>query len=335
MTLVRVTIGLFFELIVLPYLLGVKYVELVNKKEKNGCFVYGYCIMFSLFYITIMPFIYMRWTLRIASIVWLIETIVLVIVLCAVSKNLIKDVKEKINALKINFDKDKIIVLFLWAGIGLASLLFVPSLMGDETIVTAVMTWTTDTMYVYDPYTKNLYWELPLIAKAPIAMFYAVIAKITTLSPMIVIKYIMPIVLMVLCYQVYSLLSTKLFYNVKQRYLFQIIVILSYFGMLFFKEQRNMNILQNVWEGKSILWNIFIPFALYLGLDYLEGNSYYKKLISCIWAFVILTIVSLLLSVDGYFYISTITFIFVIVYIIRWGIKHADNRKFSNDDICD
>lgn len=335
MAIFRATVGLIFELIVFPYLLGEKYMDLMKKKERNGGIIYGYCVMCSLFYITIMPFIHLRMTLRIASIVWLIETIVLTLVLCVTSKNIVKIVEEKIIAIKNNFDKGKLIVLLLWIGIGLIALIFVPSVTSDETVVTALTTWKTDSMYVYDPYTKNVYWEFPSIAKAPIAIFYTVIAKITALSPVTVIKYVMPIILMSLCYQVYSLFSTKLFGNAKQRYQFQIVVILGYFGMLFFKEQGSMNVLQNIWNGNLILWNIFIPFALYLGLDYLEQNNYQKKILSCICAFIILTLTSLLLTVDGCFYISTITFICVIVYIVRWGIKYADNRKYDDDDIRD
>lgn len=331
----RAIVGIIFELLIFPMLIGQAYLSIVEKKKEPGIMVYGYCLMFAFFLLIISPMIYWKISLKNAAYVWIGISLSLSALALIYIKNLIQTLKEKWKRLMVKKIQGILFILFLVCVIAFSLFCVIPK-DNDQTIITSVMAWQTNTMFVYNPYTGQEYMNIPAIAQAPISMFYAVIAKIIGIHPTILAKMLLSAFFILLCMEVYILLSTRLFdKNSRQRKSFIWIIVFLFIGLIFTNINEKANILQSVWTGESLLVNLLIPFCLYIILELNNkiktSSKYIRKYYISI--FLILVLDAKLFSVNGGFYIIFMFLVFILLALIEGGRKIVSGTKFdSNND---
>lgn len=111
-------------------------------------------------------------------------------------------------------------------------------------------------------------------ALAPISAFYATIGTLLDTHSTIVTHTIMPILFLVMAYNVYYELAIRLFKNKEKDYIYIFLIILGILNVFSFDiKGANRYLLLYTWFGRSLLAGIFLPLIWAISLDAMDKSS--------------------------------------------------------------
>lgn len=255
-------------LLIIPYFTGILYcrwIKLENKSIMEN-WLYGELCICSLFYVLAIPMILAHVKFHILESVWFVlGTIISMICIIMCRREISRSIKKTLH-IWYSFKKYQMIMLLAFVILIVVADVFLVPISGSQIIPTARETIKTDLMYVVNPYTKVQYSILPVkLAYAPIAMYYAAIAKISGVDVTVIIVTIMPLVLLAASGKVYCILAKELYIENRKKQCIFLGIVLAIYTILAFTEYKDwMNAFRNIWQGESILFNIVMPGMLAL-----------------------------------------------------------------------
>lgn len=135
-------------------------------------------------------------------------------------------------------------------------------------VASAQTTLDTNSLFMIDPYTGDAFSKFPArYVLSPFPLFMAFISKLVGVKATVMAHTLLPMVLILMVYAVYSLWAKELFReNVKAQtiFLFWVMVILAFSD--FSTHARGMMMFPRIWQGKAILATILLPLVLLLGM---------------------------------------------------------------------
>ena len=278
-------IGCVLLLVVISLLLG----KLLCGKCYNlilECAV-GFFVLLALFEVISLPCIFFRRSLKELSLVMA----AVIGGLCFIS--FVLHGKELIGAVKeFRWKKPKmlVVVVLLLVLLKTTVLGFGNHIDDDDAfyVATAVTAVDTNTLYAFDPYTGNSYYEFPArYVLSPFPLLGAVIGKWVGIRPTVFFHTVLPFVMIPLAYGVYSLIGNRVFGQNREKNAW-FLIFLSFVNLFsgFSAWSVGEFLLVRIWQGKAILASILLPFLIYFILCYFEKN--YLTLKECILLFIVM-----------------------------------------------
>lgn len=135
-------------------------------------------------------------------------------------------------------------------------------------VASAATSLSTDTIFQFNPYTGELYKNLPSrYVLSPFHAFTAVISKVTDTHPAIIAHSVFMIWFLLIAYMVYALMGRLLFAGDKEKtgYFLIIVTVLSIFSG-YSERTSGLFLLIRLWQGKAVLAGVLLPLVLYLFL---------------------------------------------------------------------
>ncbi len=267
-----------FWMFVIPIILGLGVLILDKKKNKNICLalILGLFIELLFFEILSIPMTFAKCSFTMLKNSWMIGTILLAVLSGVLNrhnwKNIIKQNIEEIKGLP------KILtVIFL---ILLTIQCYVPFKYMHEDfddsnfVAKASIAIDTDSLFVYDD-AGNEYEKFPtrtVLSQFP--HFTAVISELSIIHPTIMAHTIFPVIFVIMAYAFYYILGLTLFKNDQKKTLvfLNVLAILFMFGN-YSRYTNFVRLLYRVWQGKSILANITLPFIWYVFMEYIGKEN--------------------------------------------------------------
>ncbi len=266
----------FLWVILIPLLIGCYWSER-HKKYPGSLFLayfYGIFIEFALFEILAVPLTFLKASLRLLTVLWLILSLALAV--CSVilgrgfplirkkitvfGKNMKASIRERVTPLLL-------VLLFCL----ILQVVFVTAFQHiDEDdayfVATASTAVQTDTLLEYNPYTGELYHSLPArYVFAPWPLFLAVLTIITGIHPAVIAHLILPGLILLLAYLIYALIARELFPEKSYQrdlFLLAVVLILSFFGFSIYTSGTFL--LTRGWQGKALVAGLIQPALFYI-----------------------------------------------------------------------
>jgi hypothetical protein len=168
-------------------------------------------------------------------------------------------------------------------------------------VAKAVIAVDTNSLFKYDDEGNELT-SIPIRnGLSPFFWFTACIATLSDTHPTIMAHTIFPVIFVLIAYNVYYLIATTLFKDdLKKQFTFLIILSVLYIFGNYTRYSIFVRLLTRIWQGKSILATITIPFIFYLFLEHLGKEKdifYWFILMITLWGSVLLTSMSLSLPI--------------------------------------
>lgn len=283
---------LFVVLLIVPALMGILCEGLIHSKDHRplSIILYGYLLMFSLFWLTSVPIILINHQ-KFSLVVWIygIELILFSTVgfVLGLRKYLIrKRSNQKLFHLKKQLKKYDKLSLALW---GLFFLMLVYQLYksvlhtsfdGDDAYYVAIANIANqqNNMYGIIPY-NGISTSLQVQhAIAPLPIFTAFIARVSGIHSTIINHLVMPFVLIPLTYYVYFLVGERLFYKNKNGipvFLILISLLQIYGDISIYTKEKFF--LTRTWQGKSVYANLILTMIFFLMLSLAERQHKQDK----------------------------------------------------------
>lgn len=239
-----------------PYCIGK---ALIRKEEDSILFscTLGNIAQMAIFFVMAIPMILLKINFYVLQRSYSI-TIVVVAVICLIyslffRKNIINLNKEKIKKYIKNVSIFQIIGVFLVIGLLFIRLRYT-NMNYDDSVVVVYSTEMCSS--------GNMYFEYGKLAArkafAPISAFYSMVAVNVKLHPTIVTHTVMPIILLIMAYNIYYELGKLLFKDKEKAWIFLIIV--SFLNLYSFSSKgENLYMILYTWFGRSILGGIILP----------------------------------------------------------------------------
>lgn len=258
-------------MLLLPFLLGLLYTRFAGEEKNNLLFnlVTGYILALGVFEVLALPMIAARQSLSLLTNIYGGILMVLAAVsLCLNYKRICQVALETVAAVK-GF------TLAIWAELALifCQLLVYVRYQYTNTddafyVASAVTSLATDTIFQYNPYTGELYKNLPSrYVLSPFHGFIAVVSKAVDNHPAIIAHSVFMILFLLIAYMVYALIGEVLFGGDKERTgYFLIIVTLLVMFSGYSERTSGLFLLIRLWQGKAVLAGILLPLILYLFL---------------------------------------------------------------------
>ncbi|MCM1257795.1 MAG: DUF6077 domain-containing protein [Roseburia sp.] len=258
-------------MLLLPFLLGLLFTRFVEEEKNNPLFnlVAGYIFAMGVFEVIALPLIAGRQSLSL-----LIKLYGGVLVIFAALslvfnyKRIFQVVLETVTAVR-NF------TLAIWAELVLifCQLLIYVRYHYTNTddafyVASATTALFTDTIFQYNPYTGELYKNLPSrYVLSPFYSFIAVVSKAVDNHPAIIAHSVFMILFLMIAYMVYALIGKALFAGdiEKTGYFLILVTFLTMFSG-YSERTSGLFLLIRLWQGKAVLAGIFLPLILYLFL---------------------------------------------------------------------
>lgn len=279
-------------LIIVPELLGVLCEGVIRSKEHRpfSLLLYGYLLMFSLFWLTSIPVILLNSRrFDVVVVIYLIEILVLSLLgLWVGIKVFIKRMRSNQKAFHIRkylkkYDTLSLVLLAVFLVI-LAYQLYKSvlhaSIDGDDAYYVSIANIANQMgkMYSINPYTG-----MPTIpdvehAIAPLPIFMAFVARVSGIHSTIINHLVMPFILIPLTYYAYFLIGERLFYKNKNGIpVFMILIsLLQIYGDISIFTKENF-FLRRTWQGKSVYANLILTVLFFLMLSLAERQHSQKK----------------------------------------------------------
>lgn len=296
--------------LVAPFILGYE-LDLMTSKDKisySKCLLFGYVVYFAVFQLLAPFFIIKKSGFNTLYISWLsVIAIAMVCVLVINRKSLIKRITEPIRMIRMTIKESKTslikyvidnhdwleILLFLGAGfIIVIHTLLIGYMMHFDTddarfVAEALEAYEKNTMLLYHPITgeflggpigemrKDIFCTYPF--------FIAVFGKLFRLTPAIASHSVLPFLFVPMCYMSFGNIAKYVFKNdckkvVMATFLFGVINTFSMETVFSF----GWVLLTIIWQGRSILCTVYIPFVLYMLMKIVDEedacNSLYLAL---------------------------------------------------------
>jgi len=264
-------LGVFFLLtVVLPFGMGCFALGIgKNKIEISKAYVNGFVMTWGMMQMVAIPFIYLK--VSYSAYAGLVAGIS--VILCTLA--VLQYRKEIVDAFVSIWKERTKSCWLLLACCGLIAVHVVSVMLAalgdlDDAfyVAQAETAVKTNTIMEYDPYTGELYKELPSrYVLSPFPSYVAYLAWFSGLSPAAIAHTFLPGVLVVLAYVVYYMIAKSLFQNdlLKQGvFLLFVITILS--NSYFSRHSQGVFMYTRIWQGKGTLVAILIPFLVYWGI---------------------------------------------------------------------
>lgn len=268
-----------FWLLILPLLIGSIVVNQLIKEEKPDIMltmVCGFVCMLALFYILVIPMLFLKLPLHVLIYFWGILMIFLCGIALIINRKRYKEIIFSIieSTKKITWFSLLIIILIL-----LQSFVLVYYMHSDADdafyVANATTSVATDSIFLYDPYTGIPFSEYPgRHVLSPFPIFVALISKLVLIHPTIVAHTILPAILIPISYMLFFLLGRKFFPNQPSGVLFFLLFlsVLNIFGN-FSIYTNSTFLLFRIWQGKAVLANIVIPAITYFSYRAMYGEK--------------------------------------------------------------
>jgi hypothetical protein len=305
-----------FWLILLPIIIGSGILKLGKQNIKISlALMIGLFCEFAIFEFFAIPYTLLGLTFYTLRNTWLIVVLVFVVMSIIklaeghfftkelLDKNHINKVKNKLKD-TINKLPKTLVIIFL-------ILLFFQCYMGynykhedaddSNMVAKAVIAVDTNSLFKYDDEGNELT-SIPMRnGLSPFFWFTGCIATLSNVHSTIMAHTIFPVIFVLIAYNVYYLIATTLFKdNLKKQFIFLIILSVLYIFGNYTRYSIFVRLLTRIWQGKSILATITIPFIFYLFLEYIgkeNDNFYWFVLMISLWGSILLTSMSLSLPI--------------------------------------
>ena len=267
-------IASFAFIVVISFLLGIL---LCREGTAIKAIPGGFFLLLAIFLITSLPCIF----LKLSMTVFTVLTFVLILALCIYSvylmrKGEIRLIFPKLPVNDIFFVIALLLIVLqtLFSGVGM-------HIDDDDSfyVATAVTSVETDSLFVYSPYTGELYDSLPArYVLSPFPLFGAFFGKITRLSPTIFFHSVMPFFIIPLAYIIFYMLGEQLFDGEKDRRVWVFVSAMAFINMFsyFSTWSWGIRLLLRPWQGKSIMATLVIPFIFYVYIKKHRLGSFEK-----------------------------------------------------------
>ena len=288
-------------IIIMPAIIGYSLILLFRKEEKSFslALIIGLIIEFSLYEAIAQPCIFLDKSFSTLSRVWSGIVLVLLVLFVALviflRRSEAKDLFfETLKSLKTFAVPGTYFLIAIFIFQAYHSFFFMFEDADDSNFVAkANIAITTDTLYKMDDKGAE-YEEYPTRQVfSPFPMYTATISTIADIHPTILAHTIFPVIFLFVAYNVYYLLGKSIFKGDK----YKIMTFLSIFAFLiqfsnYSRFAATYRLLVRLWQGKSILVNIMMPFIIYLYIEHIgkKGQTFYWfMLLFTIWASLLLS----------------------------------------------
>ncbi len=290
--------------IIVPECVGL---GLLNLKKENKSMIFaiiiGYIFGFTIFQFLAIPMIFMHLKFTTLAYSWAIIMIILTIVSIIIVRKKIKEIFiENLNTLK---EQPRVLIAIVVVIVLFQAFMAFKYMHEDHDdsnfVAKATIALDTNTLYEYGDTGKELE-EIPARnGLSPYPIYTATISKLIGIHPAVVAHTIFPPVFIILAYLLYYLIGKALFKddNKKAMTFLLILAILFMFGN-YSRYTMFGRLLYRIWQGKSMIATIILPFILYLFLEYIgkkEDKFYWFILFITLWGSMLLSSMALYLPV--------------------------------------
>lgn len=263
---------------ILPIILGLGILKFDSKKNKSIflALVLGIFVELLVFEAISIPMTFKRCSFTMLKETWMTVIAVLSVI------SFIFNIKNAKEIVKQNFEAIKTVpkiltVLFL---VLLVIQCYYPfkytHLDFDDSnfVAKAVIARDTDTLFVYDD-AGNEYKEFPtrqVLSQFP--HFIAVLSEISSIHPTIFAHTVLPVIFILIIYAFYYVFGMTLFKKDQTKALCFLIILSTVFIYGDYSRYTNFSRLTyRLWQGKSILANLTLPFIWYVFIEYIGKEN--------------------------------------------------------------
>lgn len=242
--------------VIYPVCLGMlcsKSEKKVNSLTTN--YLYGYIAGIALFFVEMWIALSVKRDIRLMNmaVIWLVTTGVVSVL--SIGLNM----KSIAASLKIHP------AMILFGVLSIAAVCVAVPIMGDDTAVTAMISVKTDTIYQYNPYTEMEYVNAYGIFDMSImAVMYGVISLIVRVSPVVLVKTIVPVFTIFAAFCLYEW-AYEVFFDWKEKifgWYMAVVALIMLMQLVLSKTCIENGLLLNAWNTNTIFFMIVVPFIL-------------------------------------------------------------------------
>jgi len=262
-----------FWMLIVPILIGTLVINQLFKAEKTDLLlavVCGAICMLAIFYILVIPVLFLKIPLHTLVICWSC----LILYLCGLS--LLMNWKRHKEIFSYNLRQIKTLP---WVAILIIILIMAQAFIiawyqhedADDAfyVASATTAVSTDSIFQYDPYTGLSLDVYPArYVLSPFPIFIALLSKLVLIHPAIVAHTVLPAVLIPLSYVILAVLGKMLFPDRPSAVLLFLLFlcILNVFGNVSVYTNSTF-LLFRIWQGKAVLANVVLPATLYFSFS--------------------------------------------------------------------
>ena len=263
----------------------------------------GFIVEWLIFQIYSVPMTFLGCTFYSLRNIWIITIAILAVI------SIIINFKDFKNIFKVNIDDIKtmpkiltilfLILLFVQC---YASFKYMHEDYDDSNFVAkATIAIDTNSLFVYDDKGTE-YTSFPTrYGFSQFPHYTAAVSTIVGVHPAIMAHTILPVILLILAYDVYYLIGMSLFKNDKNKAMtFLIILGITYMFGSYSRYSVYVRILYRAWQGKSVIACVILPFIWYLFLEYIGKEKKFFGwflLMITLWGSVLLSSMALTLPI--------------------------------------
>lgn len=290
---------------ILPISLGFGILKFDSNDNKNIFFAFplGFFIEWLVFEIISVPMAFIGLSFYTLRNTWLIIMILLFAFSIYVNIKDLKEIaKQNIQIIKNMPRTLSIIFLIIVLFQCYVSFKYMHEDYDDSNFVAkATIAIDTNTLFVYDDQgleynqfpTRHIFSQFPY--------YTATISTIIGIHPAIMAHTILPVILLILAYDIYYLIGMSLFKNnYEKTFVFLILLSISYMFGAYSRYSIYVRLLSRLWQGKSSIVNIILPFIWYIFLEYIgkEKDTFYWWVLAVVlWSSVLLSSMALTLPI--------------------------------------
>lgn len=290
--------------IIIPECVGL---GLLNFKKENNSMIFalviGYILGFALFQLLAIPMIFLHLKFTTLAYSWTAIMIILAVISVIITRKRLKEIfVENIEALKKLPKFLTIVVIIIVLFQAFMAFKYMHEDYDDSNFVAkATIAVDTNTLYEYGDTGKELE-QIPVRnGLSPYPIYTATISKLIGFHPTVVAHTIFPPLFIIFAYLVYYLISKALFKNDnKKTMLFLLILSILYIFGDYTRYSPFVRLLYRIWQGKSMICAVMLPFVWYLFLEYIgkkDDKFYWFILFLSLWGSVLLSSMALYLTV--------------------------------------
>ena len=290
--------------IIIPECVGL---GILNFKKENKSMIFalviGYIFGFAIFQLLAIPMIFLHLKFTTLAYSWTIIMLILAIISVVITRKRLKEIiKENLESLK-SFPKlltFLVIIIILFQAF--MAFKFMHEDYDDSNFVAkATIAVDTNTLYEYGDTGKELEQIPARNGLSPYPIYTATISKLIGLHPAVVAHTVFPPVFIIFAYLIYYLIGKALFKNDnKKTMLFMLILSIIYIFGDYTRYSPFVRLLYRIWQGKSMICAVMLPFIWYLFLEYIgkkDDKFYWFILLLSLWGSVLLSSMALYLTV--------------------------------------
>jgi len=256
-------------LVIIPTIIGIMIVNQLFKDKTTDlllAWVCGFISILSVFYVLVMPLLFLNMSLQTLTICWSDVVLWLSIISIVLNRNHFKEIIghnlhqiKKMNLLSI------LVILLIFVQV-----FVIVKYMHEDAddafyVANATTALATDSIFQFDPFTGELFQSYPMnYVLSPFSIFIAIVSKLLTLHPAIVAHTILPTIFIPLSYATFAVLGKKIFIDRPHTVTLFLIFLcmVNIYGNNSIYTSSSF-LLFRIWQGKAVLANIILPGILY------------------------------------------------------------------------